>query len=192
MDPADFYTNISVDEDGCWNWTRARRRKRGGYGVVSLFGQQILAHRASYELSKGPIPKGKFVCHSCDNPACVNPSHLWVGTHDENMADAASKGRRKAPPVMRGDANPSRKYPEKRKRGERHPRSFLTSETIIDIRRAYIAGESRRAMAERFNVKMSFLDDVVYGRVWKHLFGVDGAPTLEDLKAAKRVHRPAS
>jgi hypothetical protein len=121
----------------------------------------------------------------------VNPDHLWLGSHQQNVDDAVRKGRNSKPPILRGDDNPSRKYPEKRKRGEGHPLAKATAATVTAIRLAYLAGERRADMTERFGVKPTFLDDVIYGRVWRHLFGVDGSPTLDQLRAAKR-ERPGA
>ena len=91
-------TRIKVDDNGCWIW---QHDKRGymGYGIMYIYkpgkpkGVKTYAHRLSYETFKGDIPEGKYVCHSCDVPSCINPDHLWVGTHQENMHDAFSKGR---------------------------------------------------------------------------------------------------
>lgn len=76
---------------GCWIW---RGCKDGaGYGYVSLLNRPVSAHRIAYRLEYGDIPKGLEVCHSCDTPLCVNPAHLFVATHEQNMRDMRRKGR---------------------------------------------------------------------------------------------------
>jgi len=76
---------------GCWIWTKSFAQN--GYGQLKVFGKMTAAHRFAFELYKGPIPAGGHILHSCDNKACVNPAHLRCGTHQENMREAAERGR---------------------------------------------------------------------------------------------------
>ncbi len=76
---------------GCWEWQGTIGSK--GYGFFKLNRKNQYAHRISYELAYGPIPKGKLVCHRCDNPRCVKPKHLFLGTHKDNLQDMVNKGR---------------------------------------------------------------------------------------------------
>lgn len=98
--------------DGCWNWIAARgsvREKTPGYGHFGYLGKTHLAHRLSWKIHFGEIPAGIFVLHKCDNPGCVRPDHLFLGTHADNMADAKTKGRM-IKPKMIGPVCPKHRY----------------------------------------------------------------------------------
>lgn len=87
-----LYSESVVTEKGCWELKRAR--DKFGYPRISYNNKSVLAHRLSYKLFNGPV-NNMCVCHSCDNPGCVNPKHLWLGTHQDNMTDKVKKGRAK-------------------------------------------------------------------------------------------------
>jgi len=189
MKITDIYNFYEVDQNGCWNWTRATNK---GYGVVNAMNRTFSAHRVSYELSIGPIPEGASVCHKCDNPACINPDHLWLGSHAENMADMKAKGRGAKPPVHYGQDHWRHRQPEKVKRGAENPIAKLTDEQVIEIRRAYIAGEKREDIGPRFGLSPVSVSDITSGKSWKHLLGVNGAPSLAELKARAKVSQKSA
>jgi len=80
-----------LSSSGCWEWTAGKNA--GGYGRITFKGKVTLAHRLSYQTFCGPIPDGVYVCHHCDNPSCINPDHLWLGTNSDNILDCSKKGR---------------------------------------------------------------------------------------------------
>lgn len=169
-----FWTKVDrEDPSGCWVWTANKNNK--GYGLFRPGGvaPKALAHRLSYEDEKGPIPKGLFILHSCDNPACVNPSHLRVGTPKENVADMDARMRR---------ASHSPK-------GASNPNSRLTSASVIEIRKDYVSGASAEGLARHFRVTKATINDVVSGISWQHLIGLSGSPTLEQMRAALSVNK---
>lgn len=82
----------TVPNGDCWHWTRVCAGEMG-YGMIRHLGKNMRANRVMYSLAKGPIPEGLFVLHKCDNPKCINPDHLWLGTHQDNMDDMMRKDR---------------------------------------------------------------------------------------------------
>lgn len=125
-------TKIKLNEQTeCWECTTA---PDGEYGRIRLNGKQHLSHRISWEVHRGAIPDGMFVCHRCDNPSCINPEHLFLGTHLANMADMSHKGRRRGITAVFG---------------ERHGRAKITD---ADVRAIRSSGTSAKALALEYGV----------------------------------------
>lgn len=139
---ARFWKKVEKTE-GCWLWRGYRNPD--GYGKVGH--RSMSAHRIAWTATSGEIPRGMHVLHSCDNPPCCNPAHLWLGTHRENMADRDRKGR----------SNHA---------GEHNGRARLTTEDVAEIRRAAREGESRQSLALRFGVSYGTVAKIVTGQRW--------------------------
>lgn len=140
--------------DQCWPWTSTKNR--AGYGVINSGGPRglrrpVLAHRVSWTLSVGDIPKGACVLHRCDNPPCVNPAHLFVGTHADNVADKMAKGRYRA-----GAHSP-----------ETCNFTKLNRDAAREIRRRFASGESKRHLATAFGVARQNIHFIVTNKTWK-------------------------
>ena len=129
---------------GCWNWTGAVTK---AYGCLKVFGKTQKAHRFSYERVHGPIPKSMHVLHNCDNGLCVNPDHLRLGTHADNMRDRS----------LRTYRNPF---------GEKAAHARLTQAEVDAIRTLYSCGALQRVLAERFGTSTSNISDIVRRRSW--------------------------
>lgn len=146
-----FWTK--VDQSGeCWEWTAYR--SRDGYGMIGLDLRGVdRAHRVAWRLMNGPIPPGLQVLHRCDNPPCVNPAHLWLGTQAENIADMNRKGR-------------SRKNP---RRGSAVTTSKLKEPDVLAIRVLIAEGHGPTAIGRRFGVSPATIHLIRNGKNWKHL-----------------------
>lgn len=130
---------------GCWLWTGDLNRR--GYGRLQFNKQRYLAHRVSFEIHKGPIRGALLVCHTCDNPKCVNPNHLFLGNHAENMRDCMAKGRFLI--------------------GERSPNAKLTDRDVKEIRRLHALGRyTHDEIAAQFNTSRPNVTKVINRYRW--------------------------
>lgn len=123
-----FWTKVNKT-DGCWEWTASRNRK--GYGEIRQDGVIAKAHRVSWELTYGPIPEGLLVCHHCDNPPCVRPDHLFLGTVADNTADMVAKGRQAWDPSADRVALERER---KRRFKEAHPERINANRPYVQVR----------------------------------------------------------
>ena len=166
--------------DDCWEWKGGI--SGNGYGTFWLERQSFRAHRVFYELFIGKIPNGLLVCHTCDNPKCVNPNHLFLGTYKDNMQDAVKKGKllgargdrngshTHPERVARGDRSGVRLHPEKWPKGEDHHYSKLDNNKVKEIRQLYASGIiTQRKLAIKFGVKQSTIGAIVNNITWKHI-----------------------
>lgn len=139
-----FWSNVdrSSGLDACWPWLRAIGSN--GYGRVGVAGRKVsISHRVAWQIVHGAVASEIDVCHRCDNRACCNPAHLFLGTRSENMLDAAKKGR-----LGR----------------------MLSAEQAVRIRACYATGEFiHRELAEAFGVSRSTICDLISRRTWRHV-----------------------
>lgn len=138
--------------DECWPWTGHKNAK--GYGKMWLNGKCESAHRISFEIHVRPLQEGEWVLHTCDNPACINPHHFFARDVQANVSDMMDKGRNNQP------------------KGENNHLSKLTSEAVRVIREAFSSSrtmKTKRALAARFCVSVGAIEQVVYGKTWKHV-----------------------
>ena len=143
-----FWTKVDIkDKEDCWEWQGAIQSK--GYGSVGISkGKTALAHRIAFEITYGEIPNGLMVLHTCDDRSCVNPNHLYLGTHQDNMKDMVTRDRQA--------------------RGERNGRSKLTIEEVENIRRIYGMGNhTQQQVAYQFGVSISSIRKILSEEYWK-------------------------
>lgn len=151
-----FWSKVHIT-NSCWIWLGSKHKR--GYGLFTIsFNPSIscVAHRYAWELILGPIPQGLFLCHNCpegDNPSCVNPAHLFLGTQKDNIQDASKKGRLRGRTVVRG---------------EEHPMSKLTKEQVIQIL-ASIGIRKAVDVAKENHCSPSLVSKIWNKQLWKHL-----------------------
>jgi hypothetical protein len=169
-----FWENVKYCDSGCWEWRGSMARSNYGWFTIAgerntrkrgTFRQRkgnrrVFAHRFSYFLHHGVDPDDLVICHRCDNPPCINPAHLFLGTHADNVHDMIRKGR----------ANWTKKALEKVARGEGHQFSKLTEAAVRDIRGRWAAGGGNmHAMAREYGVAVNAVYQVIRRITWKHV-----------------------
>ena len=138
-------------EDGCWEWLGCCHHQ-WGYGSLNVGGKYMAAHRYSWELYFGKIPEGWLICHKCDNPSCVNPEHLFLGTNKDNSDDKIKKGRN-ASSV-----------------GENNGRSILTEDSVRQIFDLYKnRNYSHMKLGKMFNVHSTTIGHILQRKLWGHV-----------------------
>lgn len=136
--------DAAVDGEGCWLWTGATN---GRYGTLHVNGVKRYAHRYFYTIYKGPIPRGAMVLHDCDNPLCVNPDHLHMGTQLDNMREASERKRLRV--------------------GRNNPAARRSVEEVIAIRRAAVSGEPYSSIARRMEIAVSNVSLIARRKLWR-------------------------
>lgn len=154
-----FLDGLARSSKGCWEWQR--RKHSNGYGKFSIDRRKLRAHRVAYVLFCGPIPGTLRVLHDCDNPACCNPTHLFLGTQADNLADMRRKGRHRLPPT--GSRGP--RGPRPLLRGEKHPLAKLREEQVRLIRSLH-GMMGYKAIAKRFGVSQVTVLKIVKRQLW--------------------------
>jgi len=149
--------NVNIDfVTGCWNWDG--RPRENGYCRTTFSRKQWYVHRMSYTVFVGDIPEGFDVCHRCDNRRCCNPSHLFVGTRKDNMADAVAKGRQASGEKL-----------SLLTRGDKSHLAKLTTAEVVEIRSMKLNGLKTKELSERFNISRDNIRRIIRRDTWRYI-----------------------
>lgn len=160
--PTDRFFNFVKKTEYCWLWTGGTGKN--GYGRFWVDNRLVNAHRFIWEITNGKIPDGYYVCHKCDIRNCVNPEHLFLGTHNDNMRDMVNKNH-----STKGNRHSSKLYPELVLRGENHPMAKLTNMNISQIKELNSNGLNSYEIAKQFNVGRKTIQNILRKKSWKHI-----------------------
>lgn len=167
--------SIPEPNSGCWLWLGAASDGRHGisYGSIRVGHKTMGAHRASWISHKGPIPDGMIVCHRCDNGLCINPDHLFLGTHADNIADCWKKKRSfwsKNPDGLAEDALAhARSKVKNTPKGVSNGNAKLIDSDVVIIRDMASRGISQRLIASQFGITSSIVSGIVNRKRWSHV-----------------------
>lgn len=142
-DKSRFWSKVDKSGD-CWTWTASKNH--GGYGQFGANGKGYISHRVSWSISNGDIPKGMLICHHCDNPPCVNPDHLFLGTYQDNMDDKMRKGR--------------------------HGTQKVRTRDIPIMMMCRRKGMEYSDIADLFSLSTSTVNNILIGRAWSSITGI--------------------
>jgi hypothetical protein len=147
-----FWQKVEKTET-CWNWIAGKHPS--GHGQISVGGRKgrpQFAHRLSYEWEKGPVPDGLCVCHKCDNPSCVRPDHLFVGTRKDNLDDMRRKNRQARGQVLASQGN-----------------ARLTESQVLEIRKKFKEGYGRSPLSREYKCTWQNIDRIVKRITWNNI-----------------------
>jgi hypothetical protein len=162
VDRFNKYVNV-CEAKSCWNWNG---HGIGGYGRIRIAGLMILTHRVAYFIATGKDPGEMKVCHTCDNPKCCNPSHLFLGTQVDNVADCIRKGRLRR---SSGDRHMSKTHPETLRRGENHPDAKVTESDVREIRAIPYKHGLYQQLSHQYGINPSAIKAIRDRKTWKHV-----------------------
>lgn len=166
-------SRIKIDQKTkCWEWQGAKTMN--GYGSITYEKERYYTHRIMHKASKDNLDQEKrYVCHTCDNPKCVNPAHLWAGSPEDNVTDAVEKDRMAGPNYE----------------GEEHHQAQLTEDEVLEIRQKYSQAEySQKELGKEYGVRRTQIGSIVRGENWQ---SVDGPTfTTDEIKDIRKEIMP--